>query len=178
MFPRILYSTLIVIAVHLIMPAAHAQQYEQGSGIGGCQAGSGVCNGWQWQGQSRQESPQPQQPPAPPMKWADRWGTIVIGGESGKPAIFGVSSNMPSKSTAETLAINKCKTLGGGGTCKIFITYHNQCITLAEGNPIGTQAVNGPDLNEIKVRALKLCNAQYKNCDIVYSECSMPVRIQ
>jgi hypothetical protein len=119
---------LILILFFLSMSMLRAQQFEQGSGIGGCQAGSGVCNGWQWQGSQQQSSPQPS---APPVRWADRWGALVIGGEIGKPAVFGVSSNMESESSAKTLAINKCKALGGGDTCKIKTIYYNQCIALA-----------------------------------------------
>ena len=172
---EILKILLILTLIFLSVPMLHAQQFEQGSGIGGCQAGSGVCNGWQWQRSQQQSSPQPS---APPVRWADRWGALVIGGETGKPAVFGVSSNMDSKSSAETWAINKCKALGGGDTCIVNMTYHNGCIALAEGEKFGATTTAGAELSETKTRAVRLCNEKYKNCDIVYSACSMPVRIQ
>jgi hypothetical protein len=59
------------------------------------------------------------------------------------------------------------------------MTYYNGCVAIAEGETIGLGMVSGPpDLDNIKARALDKCNANYKNCDIVYSECSMAVRIQ
>jgi hypothetical protein len=85
---------------------------------------------------------------------------------------------MESKSSAETLAINKCKALGGGDTCKVAMTYRNECMALAEGETIGAGLAGDSNVNIAKATALKRCNSKYKNCDVVYSECSMPVRIQ
>jgi hypothetical protein len=111
---KFLTKFLILITAGMFVQMAHAE--------GGCpegmapyavqNQGGNVFNCTPIPGYNQQS--QPQQPPPPPVKWADRWGTIVISNEPGKTPIFGVSSNMKSKSMAETTAINKCKALGGG----------------------------------------------------------------
>ena len=174
-FVRRFKTLLLLIPIFSFTSMLHAQQFEQGSGIGGCQAGSGVCNGWQWQGQQQGEQ---QQPSAPPAKWVDRWGAVAIGGDAGHPAIIGLSENMASRGSAESTALTKCKSQRGGETCSIKQSYANQCVALAWGNTGGGGVAVGRNTNEAQKKSLVLCSKNAPDCEVLYTDCSMPVRIQ
>ncbi|MCH7294310.1 DUF4189 domain-containing protein [Acinetobacter higginsii] len=110
------------------------------------------------------------QPVAP--VWADRWGAIA----NDTKGIFGIVSNLRSKRQAEKAAIEECRKRGGGA-CKVDYTYHNQCVAVG-GNDAAANTASGPDLDEVKVRAVRNCEAQSnKKCIVFYSGCSMPVRV-
>jgi len=122
----------------------------------------------------------PPSPPHLPAKWANRWGTIVIGWDSNKNGIFGKAFNALSKYTAETDAMNDCKSQGGGSTCYIAVTYSNQCAALAVATgDHGAGTARGPNLEDVKQDAIKACTrGGGKDCYVLYSACSTPLRIQ
>jgi len=118
-------------------------------------------------------------PYSPPVKWADRWGAIVIGWHPNTDGIVGKSSNMKSKAEAETAAMNDCKSQGGGDTCYIAFAYRNQCAALAVGATHGSATAGDYTIDKAKQRAIETCaTAGGKNCRAIYSVCSMPVQIQ
>ena len=166
---------LVLIGVIILMQIAHAEGGSCPDGyypIGG--QGSSGCAPMPYNQQS-----QPQQPPPRPVKWADRWGTVAMGWHSNNVSILGKSSNMSSKAEAETVAMNDCKLQGGGKTCHISITYHNQCVAIAWGTTTGNSGVGDPDLNNAKIRAVQGCTAAGgKDCEVIYSNCSMAIQIQ
>jgi len=120
-------------------------------------------------------------PPPPPVRWADRWGAIAIGWVSNdhNRGVFGKSSDAVSKANAETIAMNECKSQGGGDTCYIATTYSDSCIALAVGVGHGAGTSGGQNIEEAKQDAIRTCTkAGGKNCYALYSNCSMAVRVQ
>jgi hypothetical protein len=87
---------------------------------------------------------------------------------------FGNSSNQTSKQNAINAALQKC----GESSCQIANLYSNQCVAFASGiNSKGAytwQVSNG--LTQVKAQkaALKDCNKSAKNCQVKFSECSLP----
>lgn len=153
---------------------AQAQDYEQGSGIAGCQAGSGVCNGWQWQ-QSNQQGPSGQQNQAPPSSshWQSRWGAIVTDAPQG---IVSSSKDQPNSRKAEQVALSDCKTRGGIN-CKLQVSYSNGCAALAySGHTFAVES--GPSLNEASRKAIQTCNRAASDCEVYLSTCSAPALVR
>ncbi|QWP75105.1 DUF4189 domain-containing protein [Lysobacter sp. K5869] len=113
-------------------------------------------------------------PPAPPIRWASRWGAIAMDNASGKTAIVG---SMSSQKKAEKAAVAQCKSKGGGD-CQVKISYANQCGVLAWGNNRMVTA-NGTSLEEASEKGLNQCRQEAgTECEIFFSDCSLPVRIQ
>lgn len=113
-----------------------------------------------------------QQPAAPPVRWADRWGAIADDGNG----VAGIVASMQSKDLAESSAISECKKRGGGA-CTIALTYHNQCAAVATSNTAAFSS-GAPTLEEAKDRAMQQCGRTGEQCWIYYSGCSLPVRVQ
>lgn len=114
-----------------------------------------------------------QQPAAPRMIWADRWGAIAFDNTNGG---VGMAASMPSKSKAEKAAMDQCRARGGGG-CWIELTYHNQCAAIAWGSSYATTA-SAATTDQASARAIQTCSQKSDSCKVVYAECSMSERIQ
>jgi hypothetical protein len=57
------------------------------------------------------------------------------------------------------------------------MTYHNQCVAIAQGNDGGPiQAAGSPDVDDAKSRAIDACGGSTR-CKIMYSSCSFAERI-
>jgi len=114
---------------------------------------------------------QPQQPRA---VWADRWGAIAMDNDISS---VGVSENQTSKSSASAEALQRCASKSKDQNCKVTLAYYNQCAALALGTNhwglghAGTQA-------QAQGLALQSCQEGATDCKIVYTACSLPVRVQ
>jgi hypothetical protein len=173
---KFLINFLILITAGMFVQIAHAEgSCPEGMAPMGQKCEGGYCIPNCAPGDYSQQS-QPQQ--LPPVKWADRWGAVAIGGGSGHPAIVGLSENMANRGSAETTALSKCKSQRGGETCSIRQSYSNGCIALAWGNVGGGGVAVGHDANEAKEKSLALCGKNSSDCEVLYTGCSMPVRIQ
>lgn len=124
----------------------------------------------QQQPAQRQSRPQPQ---APQPIWVDKYGAIAtdISHDTG-----GASVNEADRSGAERAAVANCKS-NGGVTCKIEIWYVNQCVALVGGDT-GHNAKAGLTIDLATQAAMKVCNAADTHCQVTYTACSPPVRIQ
>jgi hypothetical protein len=116
---------------------------------------------------------QPPVPQPPPQQWLDRWGAIATDFSHGS---VGMVDNTPSQSGAENAAIADCHAKGGL-TCKIEITYRNECAALVAGDKGHiTRAGATPDA---AIQAgLAKCREEDTNCKTYFTGCSTPVRIQ
>lgn len=114
---------------------------------------------------------------APPaQQWATRWGAIAIGSTI-LGGGFGVSTGMKSKRKAEAAAVKQCKSTGGGATCKAVFSYHDQCAVVAWGAQRFT--IQGAESIELASElAIRDCSAKTEDCQVFYSGCSFPERIQ
>lgn len=116
---------------------------------------------------------QPGQSAAPQMKWADRWGAIAIDDTNSS---VGAVVGMPSKQDAEKLAMEQCRSKGGGG-CRVEVAYDNQCGVIACGDNYYV-AANSVTIAEASEMAVKSCSQHTSNCRIYYADCSMAERVQ
>ena len=108
----------------------------------------------------------------PAEEWETRWGAIATGN-----GLFGAAEGASSKSQAEKIALRKCKESGNsGGKCKIKGSYHDQCAALAWGDA-GAIAFRSPDKADAEANAVAACSQQTTNCQLYYSACSYPVRL-
>jgi hypothetical protein len=119
-----------------------------------------------------QQAPIPRhQPQQPRAVWADRWGAVVDDPDGGA----GTAENQPSKEEAIQAATSIC-IHNGGQHCKVFITYYNQCAAIAVG---GGHANGSSAASKDKAAQQALDHCGDSNvCKIVYSACSLPVRVQ
>jgi hypothetical protein len=112
-------------------------------------------------------------PPRPVVRWADRWGAIVIDNNNGRA---GNSTNYSSKSEAVNAAMNDC-IAHGGQQCKVQLAYYNQCAAIAWGDT-SYITYGGPTKENAELLALHSCGKATTNCKIVYTACSLPARVQ
>jgi len=138
----------------------------QGQGWTGC----APLNSSQQPAQGQQlQTPQP-----PPQKWADHWGAIAVYAPSGS---LGTSTNMPTQEDAESAALADCQSKHGS-TCKIQLSYRNQCAALV----VSAKSYNtnpGATEKEAIQKGMEICdNAKDPNCHPAYAACSLPQRIQ
>lgn len=110
-----------------------------------------------------------QQPAAPQVLWASRWGAIAVNSSTGS---LGAEVGHKDRSTARAAAITRC-----GNGCDIVLTYHDQCAALASGARFFASA-SGATVIEASSLAMQSCAKKANDCEIVYSECSLPERIQ
>lgn len=93
---------------------------------------------------------------------------------SGKTAVAG---NKRNQKQAESEAVASC-TKKGGSNCKVTVSYGNQCGVLAWGNN-WTVSRSAPTLEEASKQALDQCQRDIgAACEVFFSDCSLPVRVQ
>lgn len=110
---------------------------------------------------------------APRAIWADRWGAIAFDNTNGG---VGMAASMSSKRKAEKAAMAQCRAKGGQG-CWIELAYHNQCAAIAWGSRYATTA-SAATAGQASTRAIETCSQKTDSCKVVYSDCSIPERIQ
>jgi len=122
------------------------------------------------QQQGQQQTPQP-----PPEQWADHWGAIATDGLSGS---FGASTNLLTRSSAEQAALTDCQSKKGSQNCKIETWYRNGCAAMVLSDK-GHNVTNGATADEAIRAGMKICSAAKDGrCDVYYSACSLPQRVQ
>lgn len=144
-----------------------------------CPPGEWLQQGVGWQmcvpipGAQGNTSPAERAEPA----WADRWGAIAVDRVPTGSVGFGAATAMKRKSQAERAAINACRAKGGK-KCEVMITYHNQCASLVWGDQ-GFSTSGAASEEEAARRGMSKCTlANDTNCEIFYSGCSLPERVQ
>lgn len=107
-------------------------------------------------------------------RWKSKWGSIALDAVSG---MTGVAGSRPSRKKAEKDSIDMCRKKGGKD-CRVQISYANQCGVIAWGNQ-RTATANAPTVEEASSQALAICKeAAGTECEIFFSDCSLPERIQ
>lgn len=116
----------------------------------------------------------PTQGAGPVPVWRDSWGAIAVDASSGKA---GMIENAVSKSVASAEALERCRS-EGGKSCSIQLTYFNQCAAIAQERAGGmTRMSSDASQREAERRAVENCGGE-RACEVVFSRCSNPVRIQ
>jgi hypothetical protein len=105
-------------------------------------------------------------------EWQKTWGAIAFG----RTSITGTSTGLKSKRKAEKEALNQCRAKGGS-ECRISLSYQNQCAAIAWGeSSAATQSAESIEV--ASALAMKNCSKSTTDCQIYYSNCSDPIRIQ
>jgi hypothetical protein len=123
-----------------------------------------------YQGSAVQQQPATQ----PKAVWADRWGAIVIDSQTGRGK--GTAIGYASRESAIDAAMSEC-TSQGAPSCKLALSFHNQCAAVAWGSTYHFTA-GDPIQSEAESDALQHCNEATSNCKIVYSACSLAERVK
>ena len=114
------------------------------------------------------------QPAQQQSRWVYTWGALAkeMGGGP-----LGVSTGRNSERDAKKVAIKDCQRQGGK-KCEILLSYYHQCTAVATGKTVS--ASSGPDLDEVKERALARCNSMdgAGECYIYYSNCTEPYLVR
>lgn len=162
-----IYMAASLLLAFGISGTAHAQSCRMGSGP---DFGDGIpyCSEAP---STDYEPPQAEQP-----RWSSRWGAIAIDPQAMEGGA-GVASGMKSRASAEALAIKHCHDTGGGKTCRIEVSYDNQCAVIAWGDDAYATA-NAGTIDEASRLGLEECGKGTSNCRIFYSDCSYPVRLR
>ncbi|MGJ7491923.1 DUF4189 domain-containing protein [Variovorax sp. ZT4R33] len=166
MFTSFLRGLLVTGLCFLWAGIVHAQaacppgQIPYGSGNG-----LNVC------GPSNRQQSAPQ-PPAP--QWESRWGAIATDAPKG---VIGATVDKPSKREASQAAVSDCQQQGGVN-CRIDVAYDNQCAVLVVGVN-GYNTPNAATVEKATELGMKTCReAGSTDCRVLYSACSLPVRIR
>jgi hypothetical protein len=110
-----------------------------------------------------------QQAPA----WSSRWGAIAQG-ENGKG---GWVSGKKSERAAKRSAISHCE-IRGGSECESTFTYRDQCVAVVNSED-GSFINTAPTEEEAAFDANQKCKKEgLLKCNLFYTDCSLPVRIQ
>ncbi|WP_080274821.1 DUF4189 domain-containing protein [Pseudomonas syringae] len=131
-----------------------------------------------------QENSGQQQPvaPRPTGEWIETWGAIAMGSIDATTS-FGVTTGKLSKSEAEEDSLRRCAS-HGEDNCKVLISYHNQCVALAEpqinGMPFSTGVISASragtiaEASEMSAKDCKEKNKQTPSaqCKVGYSACT------
>lgn len=121
----------------------------------------------------------------PTGEWETRWGAIAedySANERGVPAATGASDSRRSKREANEAALAQCNQLGGQ-KCKVVMSYHNQCVAIADPKPVSQGGRGGKSVvyraqteDLAKSEAMKRCSPDGRGeCSLIYSACSVSV---
>ena len=109
-----------------------------------------------------------------PAEWEPRWGAIAIGGGG-----WGAVNDMRSEKQAKKAAAKQCRETANGNSskCNDAFSYYNQCAVIAWGTTgyILQGAIDVPTASSI---GMQKCASKHAECEIFYSGCSYPKRIQ
>lgn len=109
----------------------------------------------------------------PAIMWISRWGAIAT---DGKVGALGTSTGLDSQRQAERAALAQCKAKGGT-QCDVDLSYANGCAVMIVGDNTHNSNL-GQSIDEATDKAMKVCNANDKNCRVFYTGCSLPRRAQ
>lgn len=113
------------------------------------------------------------QPAESQAVWATRWGAVAYDSVSGAE---GHITAQTSKSRAKNMVLSLCAQ-HGGKNCKILVSYYNQCVALAQV-PGGGDLGYAREVNSEKAKQIAIKQCGHDTCRVVYSACSLPVRVQ
>lgn len=144
-----------------------------------CPPGTVPQQGIGWQGCAPVPGTNPISPTdtSPQEIWSDRWGAIAVDSVQSGSVGFSAVTGMKRKGQAERAALSSCRSKGGTN-CEVKISYHNQCAALIWGDR-GFNTSSAASAGEATQIGLEKCyRAKDSNCEVFYSGCSAPERIQ
>ncbi|MEE7558883.1 DUF4189 domain-containing protein [Xanthomonas sp. Kuri4-2] len=159
-FAALMFASLTAYAEGGCPPGSVPVPGSGGQGIQGCAPIPGAGGGAVEQG------------PVPSGKWIYTWGAIATSDSGTAGAVTGKLS----KAQAQREALGRCSE-GGVVGCKIALTYHHQCVAIAQAaaNPKIASIVSGGSEDLAIKAAMKKCSSSGETCQIFYSACSEPI---
>lgn len=108
--------------------------------------------------------------------WEDRWGAIALN-EANISAGVGSASGLKRKSQAEGAALKDCRSKGIE-RCQVKFTYYSQCAVIVWGDR--TSNISGASSIELAeaIGIGKCKRVKDTNCEMLFSRCSYPERVQ
>lgn len=106
------------------------------------------------------------------VKWAEQWGAIVIDETTGDT---GTIKGRASKSEAVRDATRDCE-MYGATHCELMVAYYNQCAAIATTHHRFSWGRAGTE-EQAKQEAVRSCETDSSQCEVAYSACSLPKRI-
>ena len=100
------------------------------------------------------------------------YGAVALNRRTG---VVGTSTSQSSKQASIDTALQRC-----GNGCELSTWYANQCMAYAYGSPVSSSSagrsyiVMGLTKKKAEKNALSECKAEFKNCKVLLSECSLP----
>ena len=117
---------------------------------------------WKQQGGGQQDQ-------QPAEIWEDRYGAVAkIPGT----AKYFVSVELPSKRQADKDVLRKC-----GSGCEITSRFRNSCIAVAWSGETNF-FMGGEGQSEAEKNVIDACDKKSNSCELLFSACSLPVRVQ
>lgn len=102
--------------------------------------------------------------------WEDRFGAIAVDYKNERS---GASENQKTRRSAERAALKDC----ASRECKVVSWVRNSCLAVAYGGGrVGYGANQSP--KDAGLTAVTECEQRGSGCEVIYSECSLPVRIR
>jgi len=123
--------------------------------------------------------------PTPSGEWIRTWGAISVGSVD-STTIYGVNTGKLSKSEAEEDSLRRCSSRAGD-SCKVYFTYYNQCVAIAEPQVGGLPAPSGvirfisaATISQASSESSKRCVDYNKGiagakCKVIYTACTEPI---
>jgi hypothetical protein len=111
----------------------------------------------------------------PAEEWETRWGAVAT-----TDGAMGIAESQRSKKAAEVFAIEKCTATRPANTsrpCTVRLSYYNQCMAVAWGDA-GSLPARAWGLKRAENLAMETCKKETTNCELLYSGCSMAVRVR
>lgn len=105
--------------------------------------------------------------------WMTTWGAIAT---DNNVAAIGSVTRQSSKRQAQKNAIKNCRANGGTKKCKVSLAYYNQCGVMAICDSFAVTHGAGT-VEEASKAAIARCSSETRNCRVILSECSYPVRV-
>jgi hypothetical protein len=162
----------VTLITFLYLPLAWSQCSGVSAGGGcvppPCSPGSPLACNQQPQQTQQQAATQPR------AVWADRWGAIAIDENTGQ---VGTIERQPSNTEANRIALSECARVGGA-SCRILLSFHNQCAAAAQYPSGGAlSAAGNPTKQGAEQAAISHCD-EGNACRVIYSECSFAERVR
>jgi hypothetical protein len=122
------------------------------------------------------------EPPRPSGEWIKTWGAIAMRSIDATTS-YGVTTGKLTKIEAEEDSLRRCAS-HGEDNCRILISYHNQCVALAEPQinrmPFSTGVISASRAGttaEASDLSAKDCKEKNKKtpsaqCKVAYSACT------
>ncbi|MFB9114896.1 DUF4189 domain-containing protein [Xanthomonas arboricola pv. corylina] len=110
-------------------------------------------------------------PPQPTGRWIKTWGALA----KNSSGDMGFSAGKIERDNAEAEAISRCESFGAG-SCQVFETFNNQCISTAVSSSGQAGIAIAPTKEKASSLATEKCEKSFAGvCKVTLAECIRPI---